>query len=177
MGRPPYTRRRQKEREASGRASPFPTYDHSFFTREPDHSLTTSSSLQSLLSYLAIKSLHFSAVAQYRKSVDDLGANRLVSFAHVDGPPLLIDTFGRYGDELGRLEVADGLVKKAMAVPKRGVADSVLRDLKVSVAVSHIVKHQATSYPHISLFKKSSRTTVPVLSSPFPPASSLPTTR
>ncbi|ORY88475.1 BRO1-like domain-domain-containing protein [Leucosporidium creatinivorum] len=66
---------------------------------------------ESLVSHLMIKNLHFAAVAQYRKSVDDLGANR-------------------YGDELGRLEVADGYVNKALSLPKRGVADSVLKDLK-----------------------------------------------
>lgn len=31
---------------------------------------------QSITNYLLIKKLHFGAVAQYRKSVDDLGANR-----------------------------------------------------------------------------------------------------
>ncbi|SCZ90035.1 BZ3500_MvSof-1268-A1-R1_Chr1-3g01736 [Microbotryum saponariae] len=65
----------------------------------------------SLLSYMSIKAGHFNAVAQYRKSIDDLGANR-------------------YGDEIGRLEVADAAVKKALTVSKRGVADPVVRDLK-----------------------------------------------
>lgn len=66
---------------------------------------------EQLLNYLLIKSLHFQAVAQYRKSIDDLGANR-------------------YGDELGRLEFAISLVKKALAAPKAGVSDSVQNDLK-----------------------------------------------
>ncbi|SGY18091.1 BQ5605_C015g07978 [Microbotryum silenes-dioicae] len=65
----------------------------------------------SLLSYMSIKTGHFNAVAQYRKSIDDLGSNR-------------------YGDEIGRLEVADAAVKKASTVSKRGVADPVVRDLK-----------------------------------------------
>ncbi|SCV68239.1 BQ2448_360 [Microbotryum intermedium] len=68
---------------------------------------------ESLLSYMAIKAGHFNAVAQYRKSIDDLGANR-------------------YGDEIGRLEVADAAVKKTLTVSKRGVADPVIRDLKVA---------------------------------------------
>ena len=37
----------------------------------------------------------------------------------------------RYGDELGRLEIADAAVKKALSVSKRGVAEPVIRDLKV----------------------------------------------
>ncbi|KAK4705321.1 programmed cell death 6-interacting protein, partial [Phenoliferia sp. Uapishka_3] len=64
-----------------------------------------------LINHLNIKHLHFAAVAQFRKSIDDLGANR-------------------YGDELGRLRVAEGYVKKAMDGPRKGVAESVSRDLK-----------------------------------------------
>ncbi|KAL8287149.1 hypothetical protein RQP46_003601 [Phenoliferia psychrophenolica] len=64
-----------------------------------------------LLNHLAIKHLHFAAVAQFRKSIDDLGANR-------------------YGDELGRLRVAEGYTAKALDGPKKGVAESVIRDLK-----------------------------------------------
>lgn len=66
---------------------------------------------QALLNHLAIKQLHFAAVAQFRKSIDDSGANR-------------------YGDELGRLNIALGFVRKAVDGSKRGVAESVVRDLK-----------------------------------------------
>lgn len=41
-----------------------------------DYELTRLPSYQALVSHLMIKNLHFAAVAQYRKSVDDLGANR-----------------------------------------------------------------------------------------------------
>ncbi|KAI5480664.1 hypothetical protein MNV49_007591 [Pseudohyphozyma bogoriensis] len=61
-------------------------------------------------SFPAVKALHFKAVAQFRKSIDDLGANR-------------------YGDEIGRLEVAKEYVDKALE-SKKGVADAVVRDLK-----------------------------------------------
>ncbi|KAK4047118.1 pH-response regulator protein palA/rim20 [Microbotryomycetes sp. JL221] len=63
------------------------------------------------LNHLVIKRYHFAAVAQYRRSLDDLGANR-------------------WGDELGRLQLAESFVKRAMASSKKGVADSVIRDLK-----------------------------------------------
>lgn len=78
-----------------------------------------------LLNHLLIKSVHFQAVAQYRKSIDDLGANR-------------------YGDELGRLELALALVKKALAGPKAGVADSVLADLRSLQAILADNKARAT---------------------------------
>ncbi len=80
---------------------------------------------EQLLNYLLIKSLHFQAVAQYRKSIDDLGSNR-------------------YGDELGRLEHALSLVKKALAAPKAGVSDSVQNDLKSLQAILVDNKTRAT---------------------------------
>ncbi|BGP65975.1 hypothetical protein NBRC10512_007362 [Rhodotorula toruloides] len=61
--------------------------------------------------YLAVKAAHFTAVAQYRRSIDDLGANR-------------------YGDELGRLQLADQQLKQAVALGKSGVPLPVLSDLK-----------------------------------------------
>ncbi|BGP35397.1 pH-response regulator protein palA/rim20 [Rhodotorula toruloides] len=61
--------------------------------------------------YLAVKAAHFTAVAQYRRSIDDLGANR-------------------YGDELGRLRLADQQLKAAVALGKSGVPPPVLSDLK-----------------------------------------------
>ncbi|GAA5926339.1 hypothetical protein JCM1841_005538 [Sporobolomyces salmonicolor] len=65
------------------------------------------------LRYMQLKKLHFAAVAQYRRSIDDLGANR-------------------YGDELGRLQLADQLLRDALAlkVPKGGVLEMVVRDAK-----------------------------------------------
>ncbi|GAA5830049.1 hypothetical protein JCM11251_006857 [Rhodosporidiobolus azoricus] len=80
-----------------------------------------------LTRHLVLKHSHFLSVAHYRKSLDDLGANR-------------------YGDELGRLELADktlreGMVKAGVAARRGGVAaggtggwegvlDCVVRDLK-----------------------------------------------
>ena len=61
---------------------------------------------------MTIKQLHFEAAAQWRMSREDLNKSR-------------------YGDEIARLKVADGLAKKGLTVGK-GVADSVLGDLKVS---------------------------------------------
>lgn len=60
---------------------------------------------------MTIKRWHFAAAAQYRKSCEDLGANR-------------------YGDELGRLRVAEANVKKALDSPKRGTTEALQADLK-----------------------------------------------
>lgn len=60
---------------------------------------------------MTIKKYHFAAAAQYRKSVEDLGANR-------------------YGNELGRLRVAEANVKKALDSPKKGTSDALQADLK-----------------------------------------------
>ncbi|TKA54500.1 hypothetical protein B0A53_03193 [Rhodotorula sp. CCFEE 5036] len=71
-----------------------------------------------LMRFLAFKHAHFTAVAHYRRSLDDLGANR-------------------YGDELGRLRIceralADVLLpsKPGGGGGKRGVPEAVVRDLK-----------------------------------------------
>ncbi|KAM0750990.1 BRO1-domain-containing protein [Meredithblackwellia eburnea MCA 4105] len=61
--------------------------------------------------HLLLKSLHFRAVAQFRKSIDDLSGNR-------------------YGDEIARLELADTLVKQALGSPTKGVEKSVVKDLQ-----------------------------------------------
>ncbi|BGP27682.1 pH-response regulator protein palA/rim20 [Rhodotorula toruloides] len=66
---------------------------------------------EDLCRYLAVKAAHFSAVAQYRRSIDDLGANR-------------------YGDELGRLQLADQHLKAAVALGTNGIPQPVLGDLK-----------------------------------------------
>ncbi|GAA5908503.1 hypothetical protein JCM8208_002648 [Rhodotorula glutinis] len=66
---------------------------------------------EDILRYLSVKHAHFTAVAHYRRSLDDLGANR-------------------YGDELGRLQLADAKLKEVTAVGRRGVPDAVMQDLK-----------------------------------------------
>jgi programmed cell death 6-interacting protein len=60
---------------------------------------------------MTIKKWHFAAASQFRKSCEDLGANR-------------------YGDEIGRLRLAEGHVKKALDSPKRGTSDALQADLK-----------------------------------------------
>ncbi|BGP58258.1 hypothetical protein JCM8202_000980 [Rhodotorula sphaerocarpa] len=65
-----------------------------------------------LTRHLAYKHAHFTAVAHYRRSLDDLGANR-------------------YGDELGRLRICDEVLREVGATKgKRGVPEAVVRDLK-----------------------------------------------
>ena len=56
--------------------------------------------------------MHFEAAAQYRLSQEDLEKSR-------------------YGHEIGRLKVAEGLAKKGLDA-KKGVAEAVVADLKVS---------------------------------------------
>ena len=62
---------------------------------------------------MTIKKAHFAAAAQYRRSIDDLAANR-------------------YGEEIGRLRVADAVVKKALETSTRGVSPGLFADLRVS---------------------------------------------
>lgn len=57
--------------------------------------------------------MHFEAAAQYRLSQESLEK-------------------GRYGEEIARLKVAEGLAKKGLDAGKRGVGDAVVSDLKVS---------------------------------------------
>jgi programmed cell death 6-interacting protein len=56
--------------------------------------------------------MHFEAAAQYRLSQDDLEKSR-------------------YGEEIARLRVAEGLAKKGLDVGKKGVSDAVISDLRV----------------------------------------------
>ncbi|KAI0783675.1 pH-response regulator [Abortiporus biennis] len=64
------------------------------------------------VSHLEAKRYHFEAAAQYRKSVDDLEANR-------------------YGHEIARLLLAKHLVDKGYAAAKKnGVAQAVLQDIQ-----------------------------------------------
>ena len=67
---------------------------------------------QSWVSHITIKQMHFEAAAQYRLSQEDLEKNR-------------------YGEEIARLRVAEGLAKKGLDMSKSGVADAVIQDLKV----------------------------------------------
>lgn len=60
---------------------------------------------------MTIKRWHFAAAAQFRKSTDDLAANR-------------------YGDELGRLKVAEGYVRKALESSRSKTSDALQADLK-----------------------------------------------
>lgn len=60
---------------------------------------------------MTIKKWHFASASQFRKSCEDLGLNR-------------------YGDELGRLKLAESLVKKALDSPRRGTSDTLQADLK-----------------------------------------------
>lgn len=86
---------------------------------------------------------HFAAAALYRKSVDDLEANRCVlllpitlSFLHVL-KDLRLFIF-RYGEELARLDMGKTEARKAMdAARKSGVARAVQDDIKVA-SLSHI---------------------------------------
>lgn len=57
------------------------------------------------------KRWHFAAASQYRKSCDDLGSNR-------------------YGDELGRLKIAELNIKRASDVSKKGVSPHIISDLE-----------------------------------------------
>lgn len=61
---------------------------------------------------MTVKSMHFEAAAQFRLSQEDLEKNR-------------------YGPEISRLRVAEGLAKKGLDAGRKGVTESVLADLKV----------------------------------------------
>jgi programmed cell death 6-interacting protein len=84
---------------------------------------------QNWLAHLEAKQLHFEAVAQFRKSMDDLESGRYVPTlsSHMLG---LIDD-DRYGHELARLMQAKSATAKAVDVGRRGgVAAPVLRDAR-----------------------------------------------
>ncbi|WVO14605.1 pH-response regulator protein palA/RIM20 [Cryptococcus depauperatus] len=63
------------------------------------------------IAHITMKSLHFEAAAQYRLSQEDLEKSR-------------------YGEEIARLKIAEGLCKKGIDAVRKGVADSVVADLK-----------------------------------------------
>lgn len=58
--------------------------------------------------------MHFEAAAQYRLSQEDFEKSR-------------------YGEEIARLRVAEGLTKKGIDAGKKGVAESVVSETKVSI--------------------------------------------
>jgi hypothetical protein len=60
--------------------------------------------------------LHFEAAAQYRLSQEDFEKCK-------------------YGEEIARLRLAEGLTKKGIDAGKRGVAESVVAETKVSQIV------------------------------------------
>jgi len=61
---------------------------------------------------MQIKSLHFQAAAQFRKSCEALASSK-------------------YGEEIARLKGADALAKKALEFPSKQVGPSVITELKV----------------------------------------------
>lgn len=58
--------------------------------------------------------MHFESAAQYRLSQEELEKSR-------------------YGTEVARLKLADILAKKGLDAGKRGVAESVMADLRVNI--------------------------------------------
>ncbi|EIW68315.1 hypothetical protein TREMEDRAFT_63488 [Tremella mesenterica DSM 1558] len=95
------------------------------------------------LSHITVKQMHFEAAAQYRLSQDDLESRR-------------------YGHEITRLRIAEGLAKKGLEASKKGVADAVLSDLKnLSAAVK-------------SNLERADRDNNLIYNDPIPPANQLP---
>ncbi|TPX32747.1 hypothetical protein SmJEL517_g04211 [Synchytrium microbalum] len=70
---------------------------------------------QQWIIHVQVKSLHFNAAAQFRRGCEALAA-------------------GKYGEEIARLQIAEGHVKKAMEYQKQ-MAPAVLNDLKGLAAV------------------------------------------
>ncbi|KAL7416997.1 BRO1-like domain-containing protein [Mrakia frigida] len=87
-------------------------YDQTLVASQKEFPSTASHLPPAWTALITIKKFHFSAAAQYRMSVEDLEKNR-------------------YGLEIARLEVAQGLAKKALDNAKRGiVSDLVIADIK-----------------------------------------------
>ncbi|WWD19366.1 pH-response regulator protein palA/RIM20 [Kwoniella shandongensis] len=63
------------------------------------------------IAHITVKQMHFEAAAQYRLSQEDLEKSK-------------------YGEEIARLRVAEGLAKKGLDAGRKGVADAVVSDLK-----------------------------------------------
>ncbi|CAD6580577.1 MAG: pH-response regulator protein palA/rim20 [Tremellales sp. Tagirdzhanova-0007] len=95
------------------------------------------------ISHITVKQLHFEAAANYRLSQEDLERSR-------------------YGVEVARLKVADGLAKKGLDVGKKGVAEAVMSDLRMLQAAVKISLERAVRDNDL------------VYCSPVPPANQLP---
>lgn len=70
---------------------------------------------QNWINHVMVKSNHFEAAAQYRLSQDDHEKSK-------------------YGEEIARLRVAEGLAKKGLEAGRKGVNESVVNDLKLLAA-------------------------------------------
>ncbi|KAI8339076.1 BRO1-like domain-containing protein [Chlamydoabsidia padenii] len=80
------------------------------------YELATNSSIQSVfprhwLDHMQVKTHHFNAAAQFRKSRECISKNK-------------------YGEEIARLQLANGHVKRAFDMPLRLVSPTVINDLK-----------------------------------------------
>lgn len=85
------------------------------------------------------KLLHFQAAAQYRKSLEDLEANKYVQDKTT--LPFESDRLDRYGFEVARLFEAHSLAKRGYDVARRGgAALSVQQDIKVSPSLAVMLK-------------------------------------
>ena len=82
----------------------FPPVSHITPSREAN--------IQLWIAHITVKQMHFEAAAQYRMSQDALHRSK-------------------YGEEIARLRVAEGLAKKGVDASRRGVAEAVVSDLKV----------------------------------------------
>jgi hypothetical protein len=78
---------------------------------------------QNWIAHITVKQLHFEAAAQYRLSQEDLEKSR-------------------YGEEIARLKVAEACAKKGLDTGKRGVANSVIEDLKVSYSHKQVLDYR-----------------------------------
>ena len=74
-------------------------------------SSTAESLPQDWINHVTYRKWHFTAAAQYRKSLDDSASNK-------------------YGEELGRLHLAQKHVRTALDSPKKGIAQGVIIDIK-----------------------------------------------
>ncbi|BEI84836.1 hypothetical protein CcaverHIS002_0502370 [Cutaneotrichosporon cavernicola] len=97
---------------------------------------------QNWTNHVLVKANHFEAAAQYRQSQDDLEK-------------------GRYGQEIARLRVAEGLAKKGLDAGRKGVSEAVVSDLR---SLSSAVK---------SSLDRAVRDNDLVYIDPVPPASQL----
>ncbi|CDZ96580.1 Predicted signal transduction protein [Phaffia rhodozyma] len=87
-------------------------YEQAILASKADSPAASSFLPSNWTALMNVKQLHFQAVAHYRMGVEDLEKNR-------------------YGNEIARLEAAEGLVKKTLGQAKSGVvSDAVIGDIK-----------------------------------------------